>query len=139
MDMNKSFVLKKEQRAPQWVIVDIKDQILGRVATRIADVLRGKHKPEYTAHTDSGDYVVVINAEKFKLSGNKWNDKLYERYSGFRSGLKKETAKQVFAKNPARLIESAVRGMLPKTKMGRAMFKKLRVYVGDKHPHAAQV
>lgn len=139
MDMNKAFVLKNEQRDPKWIVIDIKDQILGRVSTRIADILRGRHKAEYTPHTDTGDYVVVINCEKLKLTGKKWSDKIYKRYSGYRGGLKETTAKDAFAKNPAFLVESAVRGMLPKSKMGRAMFKKLRVYVGDKHPHTAQV
>ncbi|PCI73763.1 50S ribosomal protein L13 [Candidatus Dependentiae bacterium] len=137
--MNKAFVLKNEQRDPKWIVIDIKDQILGRVSTRIADILRGRHKAEYTPHTDTGDYVVVINCEKLKLTGKKWSDKIYKRYSGYRGGLKETTAKDAFAKNPAFLVESAVRGMLPKSKMGRAMFKKLRVYVGDKHPHTAQV
>lgn len=139
MDMNKAFVMKKEDRKPQWVIIDVKDQILGRAATQIADILRGKNKPEYTPHTDTGDYVVVINCEKIKLTGDKWNSKIYERYSGYRSGLKKETARQVYAKNPARLMEAAVKGMLPKSKMARAMYKKLRIYVGSAHPHFAQV
>ncbi|MBL4588158.1 50S ribosomal protein L13 [Candidatus Babeliales bacterium] len=137
--MNKAFVLKNEQRDPKWIIIDIKDQILGRVSTRIADILRGRHKPEYTPHTDTGDYVVVINCDKVKLTGKKWSDKIYKSYSGYRSGLKERTAREVFTKNPAFLVESAVRGMLPKSKMGRAMYKKLRVYVGDKHPHTAQV
>lgn len=139
MDMNKSFVLKKEDRAAKWHIIDAKDQVLGRMATGIADILRGKNKPEFTNHTDGGDYVVVLNCDKIKLTGNKWNDKVYKRYSGYRSGLKIETAKQVFAKDPRRLIEHAVRGMLPKNTLARGIFKKLKVYVGDKHPHAAQV
>jgi large subunit ribosomal protein L13 len=139
MDMNKSFVLKKEDRAAKWHIIDAKDQVLGRMATGIADILRGKNKPEFTNHTDGGDYVVVLNCEKIKLTGNKWNDKVYKRYSGYRSGLKIESAKQVFAKDPRRLIEHAVRGMLPKNTLARGVFKKLKVYVGDKHPHAAQV
>ena len=137
--MNKCFFLKKEDRDPQWHVVDASDKVLGRLATQIADTLRGKLKPEYTPHTDAGDYVVVINCEKITLTGNKWKDKIYRSYSGWMSGLKEKTARNVFEKDPTLLIKYAVKGMLPKNKLGKAMFKKLKVYVGDKHPHSAQV
>lgn len=139
MSMNKSFVLKKEERAPQWRVVDAEGKILGRLATQIATVLRGKDKPYYTPHTDSGDYVVVINAEKVALSGNKMEDKEYIRVSGWMGGKKVITAKEMLAKHPTWLIEKAVRGMLPKNKLNKEIFKKLKVYVGPEHPHKAQV
>ena len=139
MSMNKHFVLKKEDRAPQWRVVDAEGKILGRLATHIATVLRGKDKPYYTPHTDCGDYVVVINAEKVALSGNKMEDKEYIRVSGWMGGKKVATAKELLAKHPTQLIEKAVRGMLPKNKLNKEIFKKLKVYVGPEHPHKAQV
>jgi large subunit ribosomal protein L13 len=139
MSMNKSFVLKKEERRPQWRVLDAEGKILGRLATQIADVLRGKDKPYYTPHTDSGDYVVVINAEKVVLSGNKMEDKEYISFSGFMGGKKVATAKEILAKHPTWLIEKAVKGMLPKNKLNKEVIKKLKVYVGPEHPHKAQV
>lgn len=139
MSMNRSFVLKKEAVRPQWRVVDAKDQILGRLATKIADVLRGKDKPYYTPHTDSGDYVVVINAEKIALSGNKMEDKEYISYSGWMSGKKVTTAREMLEKHPTELIKHAVKGMLPKNKLSREIIKKLKIYVGSEHPHKAQV
>ncbi len=139
MSMNKHFVLKKEERAPQWRVVDAEGKILGRLATQIANVLRGKDKPYYTPHTDSGDYVVVINAEKVVLSGNKWEDKEYVRVSGWMGGKKVATAKEMLEKHPTQIVEKAVKGMLPKNKLNKEIFKKLKVYVGPEHPHKAQV
>ncbi len=137
-DMNKTFFLRKEDRAPQWWILDAQDLVLGRIATHIADILRGKNKPEYTPHTDTGDYVVVINAEKIKLTGNKLEDKEYDRYSGWMGGYKVTTAGEILKKHPERLIEYAVKGMLPKNKLSRQVIKKLKVYAGTDHPHVAQ-
>lgn len=137
--MNKSFVLRKEDRNPQWRLIDAEGKVLGRLATEVADILRGRNKPEYTPHTDSGDYVVIINCEKIKLTGDKWDGKIYAHYSGYRSGRKERTASQVFEKDPTILIHKAVKGMLPKNILSRQIIKKLRVYVGNEHPHEAQV
>ena len=139
MDMNRSFVLKKEERAPKWIVVDAQGQVLGRLATRIADVLRGKDKAYYTPHTDSGDYVVVINAEKIVLTGNKWEGKEYASYSGWMGGLRVTTAQEMLKKHPTSIIQHAVKGMLPKNKLNRDILKKLKVYTGSEHPHKAQV
>jgi len=139
MNMNKSFVLKKEARNPEWRVIDAEGKVLGRLATQVADALRGKDKPYYTPHTDSGDYVVVINASKIVLTGNKWEDKEYVSFSGWSSGKKVATAKEMKEKHPTDIIELAVRGMLPKNKLNREILKKLKVYVGAEHPHKAQV
>lgn len=139
MDMNKCFFLKKEDRAPKWHIIDASGQILGRLATQIADILRGKDKPEYTPHADAGDYVVITNCEKIVLTGNKFEDKIYLSYSGWRSGQKERTAKELYKKDPSLLIKYAVKRMLPKNRLSRQVFKKLKVYVGDQHPHVAQI
>ena len=138
MDMNKAFFLKKEDRKPSWKVIDAKGKILGRLATLIADTLQGKLKPEFTRHTDAGDYVVVINAKEVVLSGNKMANKQYDRYTGYIGGLRSRTAQEIMDKNPAELIELAVKRMLPKTKMGKAMQDKLKVYPGAEHPHVAQ-
>ncbi|MBM3894078.1 50S ribosomal protein L13 [Candidatus Dependentiae bacterium] len=137
--MNKAFFLHKEDRAPRWHVLSAKGKVLGRLATEIADLLRGKGKPEFTAHTDSGDYVVVTDCEAVDLTGNKWEGKTYSRYSGYKSGLKVETARQVLAKRPTDLVYKAVKGMLPKNKLSDQVLSKLRVYVGGEHPHIAQV
>ena len=121
-----------------WVVIDVKDQVLGRAATTIASVLRGKHKPTFTPHADCGDFVVVVNAEKVRLTGNKWQDKKYIHHTEFPGGLREVSAEQAVARHPTRLVEDAVRRMLPRTNLGRALMKKLKVYAGDKHPHAAQ-
>jgi large subunit ribosomal protein L13 len=121
-----------------WYIADVDGKTLGRVATKIADVLRGKHRPTYTAHCDAGDFVVVVNAEKIRLTGNKWNTKLYRDHSLFPGGLRTQTAQQLMARHPADLIKRAVWGMLPKGPLGRRIYKKLKVYTGAEHPHAAQ-
>lgn len=122
-----------------WFVVDAKDRVLGRMATEIARRLRGKHKPEYTPHEDAGDYIIVINAEKVAVTGRKRDSKLYHHYSGYQSGLKTFTFDQLRARAPERLLETAVRGMLPKGPLGRAMFRKLKVYAGDTHQHTAQM
>lgn len=139
MDMNKSFVLKKEARSPRWHVLDASDMVLGRLSTKIADILRGKDRATYTAHTDSGDYVVVINCEKIKLTGNKWEDKMYPSFSGYRGGLKETSARDMFKKDPTLLIMKSVKGMLPKNKLNREILKKLKVYQGSQHPHTAQL
>jgi len=121
-----------------WYIVDATDMIVGRMCTRIATVLRGKHRADFTPHVDCGDYIIVINAEKIKFTGNKLEDKKYITFSGYPGGQKSKTAKQLLNSRPIRVVENAVRGMLPKNKLGRAMFKKMFVYEGAEHPHLAQ-
>jgi large subunit ribosomal protein L13 len=122
-----------------WVLVDAKDQVLGRVASQIARVLRGKHKPSYTPNVDTGDHVVVINADKIKMTGKKWTDRVYFTYSGYPGGQRVLTPKMIgTGKHPQRLIEHSVRGMLPKNSMGREVFRSLHVYAGTEHPHIAQ-
>lgn len=121
-----------------WVLIDATDQILGRVASEAAQILKGKRKPQYTPHVDTGDFVVIVNADKIKVTGAKATDKIYYRHSGFPGGLKQETFEEAMAKHPERVIEHAVKGMLPKNTLGRAMGKKLKVYVGPDHPHKAQ-
>ncbi|HUR32063.1 MAG TPA: 50S ribosomal protein L13 [Saprospiraceae bacterium] len=130
--------MRKEDVTRRWFIVDAEGQVLGRLCTRIATVLRGKHRPEYTPHVDTGEYVIVINADKVKLTGKKELVKIYQNYSGYPGGLRELTATEVRARRPERLIESAVKGMLPKNKLANAMFGKLWVYAGPDHPHAAQ-
>ncbi len=121
-----------------WFVVDAADQVLGRLATRIASVLRGKHKPTYTPHVDCGDFVVVVNADKIKLTGRKLDQKLYHRYSGYPGGLHSRSARQVLDTHPERVLQAAVKRMLPKNRLARDMYSKLKVYAGDEHPHAAQ-
>jgi len=139
MDMNKTFYLKKEARNPQWHVIDAEDQILGRMATQIADMLRGKDKPYYTPHTDAGDYVVVVNAEKVKLTGNKWKGKIYDRYTGYMGGYRTRTAEEMRKLKPEQIIILAVKRMLPKNRLNREILKKLKVYAGAEHPHAGQL
>lgn len=122
----------------QWVLIDADGVTLGRLATKVAMILRGKEKPQYTPHVDTGDFVIIVNADKVKLTGNKENVKQYWRYSGWLGGLKFESYKDAMAKHPERVVEHAVRGMLPKNKLGAQQFKKLKVYAGPEHPHAAQ-
>lgn len=130
--------VKKEDLNRRWFVVDAEGQSLGRMSSRIATVLRGKHHPEYTPHVDTGDYVIVVNAAKVKLTGNKENVKIYQNYSGYPGGLKELTASEIRARKPERLVEIAVKGMLPKNKLGNAMYKKLFVYAGPEHLHTAQ-
>ncbi len=136
--MIKTFLAKKEEVQREWYLIDAEDKILGRMASRIAMILQGKTKPIYTPYVDTGDFVVVINAEKIKLTGNKINDKVYYTYSGFPGGLKKHPIKTWLSKHPDRVVMLAVKRMLPKTKLARAMLKKLKVYSGTDHPHEAQ-
>jgi large subunit ribosomal protein L13 len=121
-----------------WYVVDATDQVLGRLATRVAKVLSGKHRPNWVPYLDTGDFVVVTNAAKIRLTGNKFDEKMYHRHTGYPGGLKSISAKDLQAKFPERVIEAAVRGMLPHTKLGRKQFKKLKVYKGGNHPHEAQ-
>jgi large subunit ribosomal protein L13 len=139
MDMNKAFYLHKEDRNPQWRLIDANGVILGRLATQIANALRGKDKPFYTPHDDAGDYVVVINADKIKLSGDKWEGKEYARYTGWIGGYRVTKAKDLLLKHPTHIVELAVRGMLPKNKLNKEIIKKLKVYAGPEHPHQAQI
>ena len=122
----------------QWHVIDAGGQVLGRVATEAARLLQGKHKPIYTPHIDTGDHVVIVNAATVVITGRKEEQKLYRYHSGYEGGLREERAKDVRQKNPARLVEEAVRGMLPKTSLGEAMWRKLKVYANEKHPHQAQ-
>lgn len=122
----------------KWHIIDAEGMIVGRMCTTIASVLRGKHKPDFTPHFDNGDYVIVINAEKVRFTGLKMDDKVYLRHTGYPGGQRATTAKQLLAKKPIAIVETAIKGMLPKTKLGRAQFKKLFVYEGSEHPHVAQ-
>ena len=122
----------------EWVLIDATDEVLGRLCSQVAKILRGKHKPSYTPHTDCGDNVIVINADKVKLTGNKLTDKVYVRHTGYPGGQRFATPADYLAKKPQFVIEKAVRGMLPKTRLGDAIFKNLKVYAGAEHPHAAQ-
>ncbi len=137
LDM-KTYIPKAAEIEKKWYLVDANDKILGRLATEIAKVLSGKNKPIYTPHLDVGDFVVVINAGKVKVTGGKEQKKIYYHYSGYPGGMKERTYQQVLDKRPEMIIRHAVRGMLPKSKLGRKMFKKLKVYPGEKHPHQAQ-
>lgn len=134
----KTFVAKPETVQRDWYVVDAADKTLGRLAAEIALRLRGKHKPEYTPHVDTGDYIVVVNAEKIAVTGNKAKDKIYYSHSGYPGGLKDTTFEKLIAKKPEMVLEKAVKGMLPKGPLGRAMFRKLKVYTGAEHNHAAQ-
>ena len=122
----------------KWFVVDAEGEIVGRIASKIATVLRGKHKPSYTPHVDTGDYVIVVNADKIRFTGNKINDKVYLTYSGYPGGQKAKNAKELLEKRPIAIMENAVKGMLPKGPLGRDMYRKLFVYADAKHPHAAQ-
>ncbi len=134
----KTFSAKKNEVEKKWYVVDAQDKVLGRLASNIALRLRGKHKPIYTPHVDTGDFIVVINAEKVLLTGNKLKQKVYYRHSGYPGGLKSITAEKLQEKKPEELLRLVVKGMLPKNSLGRGMFKKLKVYAGGKHPHEAQ-
>ena len=136
--MPRTYMARADTVERRWCVVDLEGLTLGRVASRIASVLRGKNKPQYTPHVDVGDYVVAVNASKIKLTGKKWTDKLYRHHTGYPGGLKTLTAEQLRAKKPEQLIKLAVKGMLPNTPLGRRMFKKLKVYPTAEHPHAAQ-
>jgi len=129
---------KAETVKRDWYIVDASNKTLGRLATELARRLRGKHKPVYTQHVDTGDFLVVINAEKIAVTGNKLDDKMYHHHTGYIGNIKSISLKDLLAKHPERVIETAVKGMLPKNPLGRAMYRKLKVYAGPNHPHAAQ-
>lgn len=129
---------KKETLTRDWYVVDAEGEIVGRLASKIASVLRGKHKPSYSTHVDAGDHVIILNADKIRFTGNKLADKEYITFSGYPGGQKRRTAAEQLDKKPFAIMESAVRGMLPKTKLGRAMIKKLWLYEGSEHPHQAQ-
>src|SRR4249919_1469053 len=133
-----SFVPTAGSVQRQWHVIDAEEMVLGRVATEAARLLQGKHKPVYTPHIDTGDHVVIVNAAKVRLTGRKEEQKLYRYHSGYEGGLREERAKDVRQKNPVRLVEEAVRGMLPKTTLGEAMWRKLKVYADAQHPHQAQ-
>jgi large subunit ribosomal protein L13 len=134
----KTYHAKTGEVEKEWLVVDATDVPLGRLASRVAMILRGKHKPRYTPHVDTGDYVIVVNAEKIKLTGAKAEQKLYRRHSGYPGGLKEQPIARVLAERPDLVIEKAVKGMLPKNTLGRAMGKKLKIYAGPDHPHQAQ-
>jgi large subunit ribosomal protein L13 len=134
----KTYVAKPESVVHDWFIVDAAGKTLGRLSTEIASRLRGKHKPEFTPHVDTGDYIVVVNAEKVRVTGNKSTDKVYYHHTNHVGGIKSITFEKLIQKAPERVIQNAVKGMLPKGPLGYAMFKKLKVYAGTEHPHAAQ-
>ncbi len=129
---------KQNEVDRKWYVVDAKDMVLGRLATEVASLLRGKRNPMFTPHVDTGEFVIVINADKVRLTGRKWSQKMYHRHSGYLGGLKSVTAEKLHEKRPEDLIRFAVRGMLPKNRLGRNLNKKLKVYAGDQHPHQAQ-
>ena len=134
----KTFSAKKESVQRSWYVVDATDKTLGRLSTQIANRLRGKHKPEYTPHVDTGDYIVVVNAEKVRVTGNKPDDKIYHHYTGYPGGIKSISFNELIEKAPERAIQKAVKGMMPRNKLSTAMLLKLKVYAGSEHPHAAQ-
>ena len=133
----KTIYANKATAEKNWVLVDAKDQVIGRLASQVASVLRGKNKTNYTPNTDMGDHVVIINAEKVKMTGKKWNNRRIFTYSGYPGGQRQLSPKEISEKNPARLVELSVRGMLPKNSMGRQLFRSLHVYAGTEHPHTA--
>ena len=136
--MKNAFMRKKQEVKRDWYVIDAEEAPLGRVAVKVAHILRGKHKPTYTPHIDCGDYVVVINASKVALTGNKLDDKMYYNHSGYPGGLRERTARTMKENYPVEMMERAVKGMLPKGRLGRQMYKKLFVYAGSEHPHTAQ-
>ncbi|MCF8038440.1 MAG: 50S ribosomal protein L13 [Desulfohalobiaceae bacterium] len=138
MNSCKTYSLRKEDTVRNWYVVDAKDKILGRLSTEIATRLRGKNKPDYTPHIDNGDFIVVINAEQIKTTGNKPADKKYYRHSGYPGGIKETSLQELLAKKPREVLYKSVRGMLPKNRLGRAQLKKLKIYAGSEHPHKAQ-
>ena len=133
-----SFMQKKETVERNWYVIDATDIVLGRLATKAASMLRGKHKATYTPHIDCGDYIIITNASKVKLTGDKLNKKLYYNHSGYTGGLRTRTAKEMISKYPVEMVETAIKGMLPNGRLGRQMYKKLFVYEGETHPHMAQ-
>ncbi len=136
--MHKTYVAKPGEVEQNWFVVDATDKTLGRLASRVASVLRGKHKPNFTPHVDVGDFVIVVNAEKIKVTGRKLDQKLYYRHTGYPGGLRSISLREQLNRHPERVVEKAVKGMLPRGPLGRRMFKKLKVYEGPEHPHQAQ-
>ncbi|HYI99425.1 MAG TPA: 50S ribosomal protein L13 [Thermoleophilaceae bacterium] len=134
----KTYVATPENREREWLVVDAAGKTLGRLATQIADTLRGKHKPEYTPHCDVGDFVVVVNAEQIAVTGRKREEKLYHRYSGYPGGLRTRTFAEMIERRPEEVLRLAVKGMLPRNRIARAQLRKLKIYAGPEHPHAAQ-
>lgn len=134
----KTFLMPVNEIERKWYVADADGKVLGRIAVEIARRLRGKHKPTFCNFQDNGDFIIVVNADKVHLTGKKWDDKVYYRHSGYPGGMTSQTAREVLAKKPEELIRMAVRGMLPKNKIGRAQLKKLKIYTGTKHPHQAQ-
>lgn len=134
----RTFTAKKEEIEREWYVVDAEGHTLGRLASTIASILRGKHKPIYTPHLDCGDFVIVVNADKVRVTGRKLDQKFYHHHSGYPGGLSSISLRDQLAKHPERVLQAAVKGMLPKNKLGRKMYKKLKVYAGDSHPHQAQ-
>lgn len=138
MTIMKTVFVRSEDVCHDWYVVDATDQVLGRLATRVADRLRGKHKPQYTPHVDTGDYIVVINAEQIRVTGNKLSQNKRYRHTGFPGGIKSVGLEEELRIHPERVIENAIKGMIPRNRLGRAVLSKLRVYAGNKHPHEAQ-
>ncbi len=138
MRTQKTFMAKPQEVERRWYVVDAKDKVVGRLASKIAMVLMGKHKPQYTPHVDAGDFVVVINASRVRFTGRKWEQKCYYRHSGYPGGLKVKKAKELLESKPEEILRHAVRGMLPKNNLGRRLLKKLKIYPGESHPHQAQ-
>ncbi|EKN65133.1 LSU ribosomal protein L13P [Schinkia azotoformans MEV2011] len=136
--MRQTYMAKASDIQRKWLVIDAEGQTLGRLASEVASILRGKHKPTFTPHVDTGDHVIIINAEKIQLTGNKLENKVYYRHSGHPGGLKSRTAKEMIETRPEQMLEGAIKGMLPKNTLGRQMFKKLNVYKGSEHPHQAQ-
>lgn len=134
----KTYLAPVNEIEKKWYVVDAENKVLGRLATEIASRLRGKHKPTFSTFIDNGDFIIVTNADKIQLTGNKWDDKKYYRHTGYIGGIKETSAKELLEKHPTDLVTNAVKGMLPKNKLGRAQLKKLKVYAGTDHPHAAQ-
>ncbi len=135
---NRTTLVRPADVTRRWYVVDARDQVLGRLASRVAAVLRGKHRADYTPHADTGDFVVVVNAAQVRLTGKKWDQKVYYRHSGYPGGLKQETARRLWERRPTELVRRAVWGMLPHTRLGRRMIRRLKVYPGPEHPHEAQ-
>lgn len=136
--MSKSYMANEQTIERKWFVVDAENLVLGRLSTEVATLLRGKHKPTFTPHVDCGDYVIIVNAEKVALTGNKLADKMYYRHSGYPGGLKSRSAERMLELQPQKVLEESIRGMLPKTRLGDDMYRKLYVYVGPEHPHRAQ-
>jgi large subunit ribosomal protein L13 len=134
----KTYLPKVDEITPEWFLVDAEGKTVGHLAVKIANIVRGRHKPTWTPHLDTGDFVVVVNADKVVFSGNKESQKIYQSYSGWMGGQKEQVAKDVRAKKPTQILEQAVKGMVPRTRLGRQQLKKIKIYAGSEHPHAAQ-